>query len=117
MSGIAPAYPYHRSSPWDWSYKKRSSKLDPFLTRADDERDGEVGSRKVGGQAVWARRGAAFRPQGGSKCTFNGFVLGLGLLLDEQVERCKKPQLEADFGYQTVFNTWRGVCGIELQGT
>lgn len=54
--------------------------------------------------------------QGGSKCPFLAFVLGLGLLLDELVEKGKKPQLEADFGYQTVFNTWRGICGRALQG-
>lgn len=43
-----------------------------------------------------------------------GFVLGLGLLLDELAEKSKKPQLEAVFGLQTVCNAWRGVRGIAL---
>lgn len=38
---------------------------------------------------------------------------GISVLMDELVE---KPQLEADFGYQTVFNTWGEVSGNAFQG-
>ena len=41
---------------------------------------------------------------------------GTSVLLNELVEKGKKPQLEADFVYQTVFNTWRGVHGNAFQG-
>lgn len=45
---------------------------------------------------------------------WSGF--GTSVLLGELVEKCEKPQLEADFGYQPVFNAWGGVHGNALQG-
>lgn len=67
-----------------------------------DQRDGEVTSaRRTRGQGIWM-------PVHSSCC---GYVTSV--LMDELVE---KPQLEADFGYQTVLNTWGAVNGKAFQG-
>lgn len=64
--------------------------------------------RESGPERVWTREGL-------NACSQLLFWVWDFSTVDELVKECKKTS-EADFGYQTVFKTWRGVCGNVLQG-